>query len=124
MTDIKKDDAVLEALFEAAIFDTPPPSDRLMDRVLADALETIPTGPEAADKRSGVGKLGLFGQIINAIGGWPAVAGLATATVAGVWIGIYPNDVVSDVMAQYSGDDSDLYLVDISTSIGSLFEEG
>ncbi len=48
--------------------------------------------------RTGTGRGGLGGWLANLlapIGGWPAVAGLATATVAGGWIGYASGDGLS-----------------------------
>lgn len=58
------------------------PSD-LMARVLIDASQVQP--------RDGVqSQLGVWAGILDMIGGWPAVGGLAIAGVAGLWIGVAP----------------------------------
>lgn len=81
MADMRDDE--LELFFEAARSEAPMPSDELSERVLADALTLMPkaSAPVPAKPR------GRLAGIFAAIGGWPAVAGLATATVAGVWLG-------------------------------------
>lgn len=88
MTDNDKlpdhDDAALDALFAAARDDTPVPSAALLARITADAEREVAmpaTIARAAPKRRGLAWL------VAALGGWPAVSGLATATVAGLWLG-------------------------------------
>ncbi|MCI2398606.1 dihydroorotate dehydrogenase [Aliiroseovarius subalbicans] len=86
------DDAALEAFFTAGRADTPVPSSDLMARVLADA-EAHQSKPRPiarpAQRRS------LLAGLIAAIGGWPALAGMATATVAGVWLGFAQPDTLN-----------------------------
>lgn len=79
------DDAALEALFATARAEVPQPSVALMERLRMDALSAQPRPLAApAPRRS------LVAQVLEAIGGWPALAGLATAGVAGLWIGMNP----------------------------------
>ncbi len=98
----KQNEQELEALFQA-LRDVPEdPSPDLLARVLEDAYaeqdalaaraipEPEPTAPQTAPR-------GLIRSILDAIGGWPAVAGLATATVAGVWIGYNPPTALDDL---------------------------
>jgi hypothetical protein len=106
MTDkTQKDDSLLDQYFDAARgADTDVP-DALKDRILKDALaemnrsepakDTPPTSPMA--------------RFFEALGGWPAFAGLATATVAGVWIGFQtPLDLGAVGQAEASFELSDL----------------
>ncbi len=51
---------------------------------------------------------GIWAEIGAAIGGWSAMAGLGTATIAGVWIGFVQPDMFSTV--------SDLFLLETTTS--------
>lgn len=85
------DDAALEAFFEAGRAFAPDPGTDLMARIMADADAEIdaraPTRmPAGAPGARPAGK-GLWAALVNGIGGWPAVASLATAAVAGVWLG-------------------------------------
>lgn len=82
MADMRDDD--LELFFEAGRADAPVPSQELMARIMADAEANM---PPAAPVVQAAPKAGLFAGLLAAIGGWPAMAGLATATVAGIWIG-------------------------------------
>lgn len=91
-------DRDLEAFFQAARESVPEASPDLMARVLADAYSeqdarevTAPAAAEANHDRAPAAQgRGWFAGLLDALGGWPAVAGLATAAVAGVWIGYNP----------------------------------
>ena len=73
----------LDEFFEAARRTAPEPSAELLSRVARDAAaETVRR--QAAQSRLRPVWRGVF----DGLGGWPALAGLATATVAGVWIGV------------------------------------
>ncbi|WP_068112929.1 hypothetical protein [Tropicimonas marinistellae] len=93
-------DEELEVFFEASRVAAPDPSPEMLARVLADAysaqdaieIEAPATAPETS-RRAGLG--GVF----SAIGGWPAMAGLVTATAAGIWIGYNPPSTV-DTLTQ------------------------
>ena len=81
MTD---DDDTLKAMFGAARKAPPDPSEALLARITADAAREhaararrVPARHPPKGWREALG-----------FGGWPAVIGLATAGVAGVWIGV------------------------------------
>lgn len=129
MTDGKKDDlfpaVALEALFNEArgAQDLRLPED-LTARILADA-EQAASGreapPRAPRRRAG------WGAFLASIGGIPALAGLAAATVAGIWIGVTPPDAVQNGMQAFMGTASseelfELYVVDSADGYG--FDEG
>ena len=78
------------------------PSDDLMARVLADAA-AVQAGFVAVSTQP-MPTLGLWGQLREALGGWPSLGGLAAATVAGVWIGVAPPASVADVTAGFWGE--------------------
>lgn len=81
------DDAELEAFFVAARDEVPKPSDALMARIMADADGEIATRAAATARPVRRARPGLIASVIGALGGWPAVAGMVTATLAGVWFG-------------------------------------
>jgi hypothetical protein len=83
-------DAALDALFGAARATRPDPSAALLARIAADAEALAADRARQAAARPARG--GMFGWL-PAIGGWPALAGLATATVAGLWIGYAQPDL-------------------------------
>lgn len=112
-----KDTNALEAFFAAARAHPPAPSSNLLARVLADAeaeqvritalAEVIHTAPRS----------GLWEQVYRLLGGWPALAGLTTAVVAGVLIGatlperlnntaeaLYLVDIIPEAVFELAGD--------------------
>ncbi|MCH2168069.1 MAG: hypothetical protein MK107_10125 [Oceanicola sp.] len=94
-------DVDLDIFFDAARSAQPEPSPELMARVLDDALAMQPPAqPLAARPAPSVPTRSWLGTLLDTLGGWPAAASLATATLAGVWIGISPPDAVSAVTAQ------------------------
>lgn len=91
----------LDRLFAEARAEQHLPGDDLMARLMADAarnapLRAAPIGPE---KRFG----GVMG-FLAALGGWPALGGLAMATLAGLWIGIAPPESLNDFAASVLGE--------------------
>ncbi|MCV2871393.1 hypothetical protein OEZ71_03695 [Defluviimonas sp. WL0050] len=80
MTDRKHDDDGLEGFFSAARAYPPEPSEALLARVLADAEAARPAPVPVRGP-------GLLSRIGDLLGGWQGLGGLATATVAGLWIG-------------------------------------
>lgn len=89
----------LEEFFRSLKRDTEEASPDLLSRVLEDAYEEqdslVMRELDAAEARpfetpQDSRRRGLLGGLLDAIGGWPAVAGLATATMAGIWIGYNP----------------------------------
>ena len=74
-------DLELNTLFEAAKDAAPLPSTDLVTRILSDADRVLDANvAPAPDQQT---KRGFFADILEAIGGWPSIAGLATAAVAG-----------------------------------------
>jgi hypothetical protein len=81
MTDQNQTD--LDDLFaEAAQLKPSVPSD-LMARVLIDADQIQPRPRAAANQN-------VWNALVDMVGGWPVVGGLAMAGVAGIWIGVAP----------------------------------
>ena len=89
----------LDALFAQARVTPPRPSDDLQARIVADALaaQAAFAEPVAAPVPERVGILQRFAATF---GGWPALSGMATACVLGVWIGAAPPAFLPDA-AQY-----------------------
>ncbi|WP_457646798.1 hypothetical protein [Profundibacter sp.] len=115
MTD-KHDEFGLNAYFDAGRKATKVPSDDLMARVLADA-----EAQQMANVPAPAAQPGLFTSLWAAIGGWPTVAGMATATLVGIWIGISPPAPLEEIIA---GNTLDTYLVDLLPAFGDDFVEG
>ena len=109
MTERKLDD--LDVFFDAARSRAAEPGPELMQRVLEDALaEQRRLAALAPQPAPAPGRLR---QLLKAIGGWPAMAGLAAASVAGLWIGVNPPSALSDTAEAYLYSGSDAYLVDL-----------
>lgn len=89
------DDTALEAFFEAGRAHAPDPGADLLARIVADAEAEIDArsapAPVPAPHR------GVWAALAAALGGWPALASMATAAVTGVWIGFAAPDQVNAV---------------------------
>lgn len=89
-------DALLDQARETQV---PDPSADFLARVLSDAQEVQDGFAPALPERQP--RPGLWAQLLGAIGGWPAMGGLVTATVTGVWIGVSPPQSLSDTVTPY-----------------------
>ena len=85
MTEQNRDDMTLGALFQAAQGQAESLPDPLFARILADAAEVRAARATPAPRAAHRSWLVDFGVLL---GGWPSMAGLATAAVAGLWIGV------------------------------------
>jgi hypothetical protein len=117
-------DAEMDRLFEVAANDLAEPSADLLARVMDDAdmianeRETVaPSQSNSAPHR----KLAAF---LRGIGGWPAVAGMAAATVAGVWIGYAPPDAIYDISDTYLASVTGYGVEDFVPAYDAIFDEG
>ncbi|MFN3824174.1 MAG: dihydroorotate dehydrogenase [Pseudorhodobacter sp.] len=77
-----------DLLHEARIAPRPPAPAHLTDRILAGALSLQPGRPEPATARQVRRPPSLWQSMLAAIGGGQALAGLSTAAVAGLWLGL------------------------------------
>lgn len=95
MTKPDEDQLMLDTFFAAGRAAAPEPSDALMARIMADAaaVQAAAATPAPAETTRGRDRFGLLGAFMAALGGWPAMAGLASAAVAGIWIGAAQPDV-------------------------------
>lgn len=125
MTDhrLEQDDG-LDVFFDAARDSTPALSEAALARMTSQALaiQTELTAPAPAARR----RPGVFVAMLAAIGGWPAMAGLATAGVAGLWIGAMPPvalvNLAVDMGAVTNTAEDDSYLVDPLPGYGFTLE--
>lgn len=85
-----KEDQMLETLFADA-GDVPMP-DGLLDRIVQDAAEVQPSFEPVTPDGSGI-----WSRISDAIGGWPSLGGLATAAIAGLYVGFANPTVLETV---------------------------
>lgn len=121
MTDDSEKMMDLETFFEAGRKDAPEPSISLMDRIGADIDLIADEREKPAPANAGPG---LFSRILEGIGGWPALSGIATAGIVGVVVGVSPPEALSDFTTTYLNGTSDLYLVDPYDSFGFDSFEG
>ena len=93
---------MLDALFTEARIQAPTPAGDLMARILQDAeAETrarvrLPPAPPS--------RIGWIGRLSAALGGCPALGGLAASTVLGLWLGVAQPSGLSGVTASLWGD--------------------
>lgn len=99
MSDTETTRDQLDDLFATARRDAPPMSDNLMAAILQNASDVqLERDQESAvlSPPSEAGVVRLWRQFSAAIGGWPALGGLAAASVAGLWIGLAPPSFLPD----------------------------
>lgn len=124
-------DRALEEIFAAGRATAPEPSATLMAGILADADTALAARAAPAPLRAGGPRVGSLGRILSGLGGWPAVAGMVTATIAGAWIGFASPDQLNALAGGVllpAGESGAAYeLEDILPADGglsALFEEG
>ena len=114
---------MLESYFEAARRESVEASPVLLARVLADAeaeqANLAMSGATVAPDRQSV-----FANLLAGIGGWPSVAGLATATVAGIWIGFSAPETVDGLAGGVLSLTDGSELNDLMPTLDGLFLEG
>lgn len=116
----EKDDKMpdLEAYFEAARDAVPDPSDALMARIMADAVAVADGWAEPAEAPA---RNGFLRGFLDAVGGWPSVSGMVTAGFVGLFVGISPPALVSELTDSILYGTSDAYLVDPGDGFGFAF---
>lgn len=88
------EEAGLDALFAAARAAEPPVPDALLARVLADAAQQVPRPAPRAAPRPAPRRRSWLAGVLDMLGGRGAMAGLAAAGMAGVFIGfVQPVDL-------------------------------
>lgn len=116
-------DHELDDLFAQARITAPPPSEALMLRVLADAdlHQPRPASRPAAPR------IGFLASLLAGLGGGGALAGLATATLAGFYIGfVQPSSVAALTETIWRQDMAELALdsVELIPDLDSYLPEG
>ena len=124
-------DAALDEMFAAGRAVAPAPSEALMARILTDADATRAARATTGPARAGRPREPFLGRVLSGLGGWPALAGMVTATAAGAWIGFASPDALNalagGVLLPAAGDAVFYELEDILPTDGglsALFEEG
>lgn len=129
MSMTKEDDSLdLELWFSASRKHTADPSDDLLARVLADAAMHQPEAPGIMPRApEPEPRVSLWQQFTGAIGGWSGLAGLGTATVAGLWIGLSAPNTLVNLTSVSTADESGYettYLSELDDYALLVIEEG
>lgn len=121
MTDLNKEIADLETLFADARQGGVQMPSGLMDRIIADADQIQAGFAQQPDRGRAPG---LWAQIMQSLGGWPAMGGLAAACAAGVWIGLAPPSFLPDPAGYVFETGADLDLIGVDQLALAMAEEG
>lgn len=114
-----RQEALLAPFFTAARETAPAPSPDLMARVMADAEAVQAQQGAVAGARPAAPRAGPWARLAQGLGGWPAMAGLGAAGLAGVWIGLSLPETLPGLPPGAGADD---YVVDIAP--GMVLETG
>lgn len=116
----------LEALFAAGRAEAPDPSAALFARIEADALRVAAERRKAATPSSA--RLGFWRGLSAALGGRGAMAGLLSATLAGLWLGFSPPaglaTLTQSVTQGVLGATSSLDGVDLIPTLDTVLTQG
>lgn len=123
MAETQKDMDDLGLLLQAAQRETLPLPDGLAARILGDA-EQVQAGFAGRAEVAARPGPGLWRQMMDMLGGWPSVGGLAAACAAGVWIGLAPPSFLPDPMQLVTGAQSDIDLYGAEELAALMAEEG
>lgn len=112
---MQSDQENLDTLFAELRHEEASPPEALFSRVLADASALQPTPVIAPVQHQNV-----LQKIADAIGGWPAISGVAAAGVAGLWVGLAPPASIDAWAADMLGTTTSVSLIGEFTA----FEDG
>ncbi|OBY28390.1 hypothetical protein A9D60_11525 [Leisingera sp. JC1] len=118
MADTDKSLQELDGLFAEARSTPPVLPDHLSAAILADAARVQPEYQPAEPARQP-----LWRQLAEALGGWPALGGLAAASAAGLWIGLAPPSFMPDPVALAGYEDSSTAFADGSYDMALMLSE-
>lgn len=109
-TDNLTDEQMLDAAFAQMRVQDVAPRDDLLDRIMLDADAVL--ADRAVTPASNSSKTGFGAMLLDLIGGWPSLGGLAAATVAGLWIGVVQPTALTDFSAGLLGSTIEVPLLD------------
>ncbi len=115
--------AELDGLLAEAASLATTPSSELMQRVIADA-DSVAEAGEVKSNPAQPRRRGFIAGLLAGIGGWPAIAGLATATVAGVWIGYASPETLDGITNGLLTSRTVYEVGDFMPTLDDLFYEG
>ncbi len=114
---ITDEEKLLDQAFAEMTAQDATPSEGLLNRIMMDAddvlAEAFPAQVATPEPAQGFGA-----ALLDAIGGWMSFGGLAAATMAGLWIGVYPPDIVYDYSADVWGDTIEVPLLESDVFAG------
>ncbi len=120
------EDGILEVHFAAARRAGAELPAALTARMLADAArvqaDQATPAPQRPTGRDAVA--GRLWQLVRALGGWPAMGGLAAACAAGVWLGVAPPDFLPDPVGLVMQEQGEVNLLDSYQLSTVLLEDG
>ena len=116
------EDKALLTLLDLARDASAEPSAELLERVYSGATEELDRRQSHTPSPGRRRKRKLAG-IAAAVGGWPALAGMATAMLAGIWIGISPPDLLVSLENGFISSETDLYFAELMPALDGFLEE-
>ncbi|MEQ8922893.1 MAG: hypothetical protein RLN94_13605 [Roseovarius sp.] len=114
----------LTAYFDAGKAARPEPGDALMARIMADADRVQAERAKAPAAVSAPERRGWPVRLAQALGGWPAMAGLAAATVAGLWIGVSAPAGLTGMAQEVIAGSEAAYLIDLDPDATFMLADG
>lgn len=112
---IERDEQMLESAFADLRVDDLAPSEDLMNRIMLDADMVL---AQAATKPATTAAPSRWSMVLDMLGGWPSVSGLAAATVAGLWIGVVQPTAFTDLSAGLWGSTVEVPLLESDVFAG------
>ena len=122
MTDKTDFMARLETSLAEAGKTAPVPSADLLARILSDADEHQPEAHSPAQPTGGLSRF--VDRVLGGVGGWPAMAGLATASVAGLYLGMNPPALLQSIGEGYLAGGGTAFLIDASAEVALGLDAG
>lgn len=115
------DDLFLDAFFDAERDGSPAMCPDLFTRVLGDAetMQSAFVAPIVTKKPSVSIWTQAFSVLVKT---WPSAAGLATATLAGVWIGYSPPAVIETFTSSFVGSTETAGIFDVMAEFDTTLE--
>ncbi|MBK0326694.1 hypothetical protein I5535_05235 [Rhodobacteraceae bacterium F11138] len=119
MAETDRDLSDFENLFRAARDQHAVLPQDLEDRIIADGLQVQRSRLSVAAPR--VRTVGRWKLLLDVLGGWPAMGGMAAACAAGVWLGLAPPQALPDPMQLVQAGESN-WLVDDDLALAMVEE--
>ncbi|MDA9208364.1 hypothetical protein N9O61_05705 [Octadecabacter sp.] len=102
---------LLEQTFAQMTAKDVPLSDGLMDRIMLDADQVLAGSMPAVEPRLETTQ-GLGAALLDAIGGWMSFGGLTAAAMIGLWVGVFPPDLLYEYSTGVWGDTIEVPLLE------------